>query len=161
MKGSVVGGSHWRVRSTSRSGGRAPSGVQGQSPWSGGGAKPHWSWKHFGHWMSNGAGKFSPFPKMSFRTSLHATKSLTTAESSMQSKRSLWTDYGFINNNGQRIYYTENSMLCYGPLVSELGAQSAWCPQPRHWGPVPPPASGSAAYACILHIKPQGDVRGG
>ena len=32
----------------------------------------------------------------------------------------------------------ENSMLCYGPLVSELGAQSAWCPQPRHWGPVPP-----------------------
>jgi len=25
--------------------------------------------------MSNGAGKFSPFPKMSFRTSLHATKS--------------------------------------------------------------------------------------
>ena len=30
-------------------------------------------------------------------------------------------------------------MLCYGPLVSELGAQSAWCPQPRHWGPVPPP----------------------
>ena len=36
-------------------------------------------------------------------------------------------------------------MLCYGPLVSELGGgQSAWCPQPRHWGPVPPP--GSAAY---------------
>jgi len=32
------------------------------------------------------AGKFGPFPKMSFRTSLHATKSLTTAESSMQSK---------------------------------------------------------------------------
>ena len=30
---------------------------------------------------------------------------------------------------------TENSMLCYGPLVSKLGAQtaqSAWCPQPRH-----------------------------
>jgi len=43
---------------------------------------------------------------------------------------------------------TENSMLCYGPLVSELGAESAWCPQPRHWGacvprpsfpPAPPP----------------------
>jgi len=38
---------------------------------------------------------------------------------------------------------TENSMLCYGPLVSKLGAQtaqSAWCPQPRHWGggAVPP-----------------------
>ena len=34
----------------------------------------------------------------------------------------------------QRLYLTENSMLCYGPLVSELGGQSAWCPQPRHWG---------------------------
>ena len=36
----------------------------------------------------------------------------------------------------------ENSMFCYGPLVSELGAQSAWCPQPRHWGAgdLPPPA---------------------
>jgi len=38
----------------------------------------------------------------------------------------------------------ENGMFCYGPLVSELGAQSAWCPQPRHWGgggdpPAPPP----------------------
>jgi len=45
----------------------------------------------------------------------------------------------------QRLYLTENSMLCYGPLVSELGGQSAWCPQPRHWGacaprpPAPPP----------------------
>ena len=29
-----------------------------------GGAKPPWSWKHFGHWMFNGAGKFSPFLKM-------------------------------------------------------------------------------------------------
>jgi len=28
------------------------------------GAKPPWSWKHFGHWMSNGDGKFSPFSKM-------------------------------------------------------------------------------------------------
>jgi len=40
----------------------------------------------------------------------------------------------------------ENGMLCYGPLVSELGGQSAWCPQPRHWGacappPAPPPMS--------------------
>ena len=34
-------------------------------------------------------------------------------------------------------------MLCYGPLVSELGAQSAWCPQPRHWEASAP---GSAAY---------------
>jgi len=39
---------------------RAPSWVQGQSPWSGGqGSEAPWSWKHFGHWMSNGAGKFS------------------------------------------------------------------------------------------------------
>jgi len=40
--------------------GRAPSGVQGQSPWSGGqeGIAPR-SWKHFSHLMSNGAGKFS------------------------------------------------------------------------------------------------------
>ena len=27
----------------------------------------------------------------------------------------------------------ENSMLCYCPLVSKLGGQSAWCPQPRHY----------------------------
>ena len=41
----------------------------------------------------------------------------------------------------------ENSMLCYGPLVSELGGQSAWCPHPRHWGGgLYPPAFGSAAY---------------
>ena len=36
-------------------------------------------------------------------------------------------------------------MLCYGPLVSELGAQSAWCPNPVIGGAVPP-APGSAAY---------------
>ena len=42
------------------------TGVLGQSPQRGPGAeprvrgaKPPWSWKHFGHWMSNGAGKFS------------------------------------------------------------------------------------------------------
>jgi len=41
----------------------------------------------------------------------------------------------------------ENSMFCYGPLVSELGAQSAWCPNPVIGGrgavppapPTPPP----------------------
>jgi len=38
----------------------------------------------------------------------------------------------------------ENSMFCYGPLVSELGGAECMVPQPRHWGPVPP---GSAAYA--------------
>ena len=41
---------------------KSHSGVQGQSPWSGG--KAPWSWKHFGHWMSNGAGKFSPFSQI-------------------------------------------------------------------------------------------------
>jgi len=39
--------------------GRAPSGVKGQSPWSGG-AKPPEAESIFGRWMSNGAGKFSP-----------------------------------------------------------------------------------------------------
>ena len=37
---------------------------------------------------------------------------------------------------------TENSMRCHGPLVSELGEQSAWCPP----GPVP---RGSAAYVTL------------
>ena len=42
------------------------TGVQGQSPWSGcqGGFAPLKLKAYFGHWMSNGAGKFSPFPKM-------------------------------------------------------------------------------------------------
>jgi len=31
-------------------------------------------------------------------------------------------------------------MLCYGLLVSVLGAQSAWCPNPVIGGPVSPPA---------------------
>ena len=44
----------------------------------------------------------------------------------------------------------ENSMFCYGPLVSELGAQSAWCLQPRHWGGGGPPAPPcSVAYVCV------------
>jgi len=73
--------------------GQSPSEVQGQSPWSGGDAP--WSWKHFGHWMSNGAGKFST---------------------------------------------SENSMFCYGPLVSDLGGGRVHgAPEPRHWG-------GCAAY---------------
>jgi len=39
----------------------------------------------------------------------------------------------------------ENSMLCYGPLVSELGGPECMVPpNPVIWGPVPPP--GSAAY---------------
>jgi len=49
-KGSVFGGHHDECGARAYNGGL--------------GAKPPWSWKHFGHWMSNGAGKFSPFPKM-------------------------------------------------------------------------------------------------
>ena len=41
----------------------------------------------------------------------------------------------------------ENSMFCYGPLVSELGGQSAWCPpNPVIGGPVP---LSSTAYAFL------------
>ena len=44
----------------------------------------------------------------------------------------------------QRIYLTENSMLCYGPLVSELGGPECIVPpNPVIGGPVPP---GSAAH---------------
>jgi len=41
----------------------------------------------------------------------------------------------------------ENSILCYGPLVSELGGPECMDPQPRHWGGLCPPDPGSAAYA--------------
>ena len=43
----------------------------------------------------------------------------------------------------QRIYLSENSMLCYGPLVSEFGGGGRvhGASQPRHWG-----TPGSAAY---------------
>ena len=48
----------------------------------------------------------------------------------------------------ERIYLSENSMLCYGPLVSEFGGGRGrvhGASQPRHWGAVSPPP-GSAAY---------------
>jgi len=65
--------------------------------------------------MFNAAGKYSPFPKMSFGTSLH--------------QQSL----------------TENSMLCYGPLVSELGGPKVHgAPNTVIGGLCPTP--GSAAY---------------
>jgi len=44
--------------------GRAPSGVQGQSPWWGSGRSPlklPWSWKLFGSCTSHGTAKFTPF----------------------------------------------------------------------------------------------------
>ena len=46
-------------------------------------------------------------------------------------------------------YDTENAMLCYDPLESELGAQSTWCPNFLIGGPVPLtplPSPNSAAY---------------
>jgi len=58
-KGSVVGGNHGEC------GARAYNGGLWHSPQRGPGAEPlvkgpggeaPWSWKHFGHWMSNGAG---------------------------------------------------------------------------------------------------------
>ena len=53
----------------------------------------------------------------------------------------------------QRIYLTENSMLCYGPLVSELGGGRVHgAPNPIiGGGAVPPPGfPASAAYAQTL-----------
>jgi len=42
--------------------GRAPSGVQGQSPWSGGqGTKFPWSWRHFTNWDTHFLTNFSCF----------------------------------------------------------------------------------------------------
>ena len=52
-KGSVVGGHHGECRA------RAYNGGVGAEPL----VSPPGSWKHFGHWISNGAGKFSLFPK--------------------------------------------------------------------------------------------------
>ena len=51
----------------------------------------------------------------------------------------------------QRINLTENSMLCYGPLVSELGGGRVHgAPNPVIGGPVPPP--GSDAYAASRQV---------
>jgi len=47
-------------------GGKAPSGVQGQSPWSGG--LPPWSWSTFGFRTFNGSHKFAHFSKIWKRT---------------------------------------------------------------------------------------------
>jgi len=96
-KGSVVGEHHGEC------GARAYNGGLGAEPPAGSRDRAPWNWKHFGHWMSNGAGKCSPFPKMS----LPKTVCFVTVH---------W---------------------CHS-----WGAQSAWCPQLRHWGlcPRPPPA---------------------
>jgi len=62
-KGSGVGEHHGEGGARAYKGGRGsepPAGSRGRAPGQGvRGAKTPWSWKHFGHWMSNGAGKFS------------------------------------------------------------------------------------------------------
>ena len=63
-KGSVVGGHHGECGARAYNGGlgaEPPAGSRGRAPSQG---VRGLRWKHFGHWMSNGAGKFSPFPKM-------------------------------------------------------------------------------------------------
>ena len=82
--------------------------------------------------MSNGAGKLNlaPFQKCPFELR-----------------------YERIMDQQQGIYYTENGMLCYGPLVSELGGPECMVPQPRHWGVCAPPAPGSTAYASYKWLK--------
>ena len=61
----------------------------------------------------------------------------------------------------------ENSMRCYGPLVSELGAQSAWCPlNPVIRGacappPAPPPMIVRLSYitdAQTVHLLTTSDI---
>jgi len=66
-KGSVVGGHHGECGARAYNGGlgaEPPAGSRGRAPGQGVRGEAPWSWKHLGHWMSNGAGKFSPFPKM-------------------------------------------------------------------------------------------------
>jgi len=48
----------------------------------------------------------------------------------------------------------ENSMFCYGPLVSELGGPRVnSAPQPRHWGggavPLRPPGSAAHGHSAL------------
>jgi len=78
--------------------------------------------------MSNGAGKFSPFPKMSFRTSLHDKVLPKTV-----------------------CFVTVHWCQSWG-LNSDREAQSAWCPNPVIGGPVPP---GSAAYVTLSVQHPR------
>jgi len=44
-------------------------------------------------------------------------------------------------------------MLCYGPLVSELGGAECIVPQPRHCPPAPPPM-----VKCAILMKSVGGV---
>jgi len=49
----------------------------------------------------------------------------------------------------------ENSMLCYGVLVSELGGRVHGAPQPRHWGACAPllPAPPRLRRLCSEHQR--------
>ena len=51
----------------------------------------------------------------------------------------------------QRIYLTEKSMLCYGPLVSELGGPECMVPPNPVIGRVCAHLPSSAAYVLCLH----------
>ena len=89
-RGQWLGGHHGECGARAYNGGlgaEPPSGVQGQSPWSGRRSPPE-------------------------------------AESILV--------IGCPTEPANLAPVRENSMFCYGPLVSELGGQSAWCPQPRH-----------------------------
>ena len=93
------------------------TGVWGQSPQRGPGADPLVRGAKppeaesilVGHWMSNGADKFSSFPKISFRTSLHTTKSYQK-------------QYALLRFTGVRVGGPE----CIVPPTQSLGG----CPPP-------------------------------
>jgi len=46
----------------------------------------------------------------------------------------------------------ENSMLCYSPLVSELGGRVHGAPQPRHWGACAPQLRRLCVHIIIKQI---------
>ena len=108
---------------------------QGQSPWSGRRSHPEAE------------------SSLVIRCPTEPANLATTAKSSMQSKRSLRTDYGFINNNEFILPKT----ICFVTVhwYQSWGAQSAWCPSTPSLGggAVPPGLSGSAAYAKVTCMR--------
>ena len=110
---------------------------QGQSPWSGRRSHPEAE------------------SSLVIRCPTEPANLATTAKSSMQSKRSLRTDYGFINNNEFILPKT----ICFVTVhwYQSWGAQSAWCPSTPSLGgglclppasPAPPPMLKSRACVC-------------
>ena len=119
-KESVVGGHHGECGARVYNeglGGRAPSGLQGQSPWSGGQGAEAESILVIG--CPTEPANLAPFHRCPFEL--------------RYTQRSL----------------TENSMLCYGPLVSELGGPECMVPPiPSLGGGLSPRTlPGFAAYA--------------